>query len=188
MNAFYTETPPFLDELIHQCKENRIDLRWFSVDHVCMRVSNELAYLLGNQEMEEYKAEIVGTRDQMIWWRLITLRKLPVPLIYDNIHLDKQQVIDILELPAPKAVHKYKDWIQHAEFFSYHHPVHTWNFKRFIEDLLHKFPFVAREKNFDSPFNPTIAHSFTKDLEIKIHPNPIDWVVKQEEGLLTPVH
>lgn len=188
VDQFYNNTPTFLDELIYQCKSNRVDLGWLSIDHVCMRVSSDLMYVLGNEELENYNATIVGQKDHMIDGRPITLWKLPIPIFYKNDRLDKEQIIDVLELAAPKQNHQYKDGIQHAEFYPHGIYLPLSNSIRFLEKYLQKVPFIDREKSFHGQYNPTIAHSFTKDLEVKIHPHSIEEVVKYEAYLLNPTH
>ena len=180
---FSTETTPFLGRLLENCTRVGLDLSEMLIDHVCIRVGDN--YEMEKRDLiDEYKAKVIGIEDTIIWWRPITVLQMPIPLVYETSALyTSEQVIEILELPAPKESHTYKNGVQHAELYPYYHDEIN-DLQAYLKQRVVRYNHLAREEKYDSTFNPTIAHSFWNDMEIKIHPHPIQQVIEREQNNL----
>lgn len=97
----------FLDSLFEKIKSKNIDLKpWWSIDHLCYRVSTLEDY---NQKKNEFLKISRLLTESIVNGRPISTFKLDKPIIYND------YIIDLVELPAPKSGKRTIEGFEHAE-------------------------------------------------------------------------
>lgn len=97
----------FFRELCLELKSKQVPIHEFEADHLCFRVQNQNDYAYYKNFLCE---TAILLTESIVNGRPICTFKLQYPFIIDD------KVIDLVELPAPKAGAHYKTGFEHAEF------------------------------------------------------------------------
>src|SRR5688572_24624553 len=100
------EAAVFLKELFARLESTGLDLRFWSIDHLCYRTASLERY-------EVLKRELLPVAEQLaeaeVNGRPIAVFKLKTPLRWERF------LIDLIELPAPKPGKPKAEGFEHAE-------------------------------------------------------------------------
>jgi uncharacterized protein len=158
-----TDYEELLDCVLENLNEN-LKNQELICDHICYRVESEERY-------QEIKTELSKTcelaTESLVSGRLISIFKLPSPIIYRNLS------IDCIELPAPKKGSPYIEGWEHAEFV-------ISDLQQFIKDHQH---LEFNHKAMDRKINPELSYKITNKYQVKFHPMTILEVIKIESKL-----
>lgn len=152
----------FLDKIFSNLEESKINVSHYELDHLCYRVETQKRY---DEVKKIFTQESRLLSETMIWSRPISTFTLPKPLIY------KSRKIYVVEIPAPKKISDYPEWLEHVEFV--------------IDKSFEEFKNLYSEITFDTraewkKINPDIQVRYD-DCSVKFHHNSLEYVIKYLE-------
>lgn len=157
----------FLEELFRRLDDIELDVEKYELDHICYRVESFEEYKIKKNELTEHGDLLT---ESTVNGRPISTFKLNSPIIFNN------RNIYLLELPAPKAKHSYKNGFEHAEFVS----------KEPLEKIMARYPQYAFEAfGIHKKINPDITLKLG-DFCIRFHNQSLLDVIKQEKKHVRP--
>ncbi len=163
MSLFHDQAELFLDNVFENLESLMIDVKNMEMDHICFRTSS-----IENYELVKNKFSYIGKPliESMVGGRPIATYKLDIPIEY------KGYIIDIVEVPAPKAGVITVDGFEHVEFV----------IEESFTDFMSKYPHVNfKTKGISKQFNPEVAINF-KDLSVKFHHLTLENVICVEKN------
>jgi len=156
--------PAFLDELMKQLAEKRIDISDWEIDHICYRTSS-----IENYERAKESASLVGDLliESLINGRDIATYRLREPIHYQHWN------IELLEIPAPKAGKITADGFEHIEVV----------IDQSFESLIQRYSWLNFSlKAINKRINPDIELEL-KGMAIKFHHQSLAAVIELEKNL-----
>lgn len=160
---YRTQAHHFLKELELQLIEVGIlnEILSQDVDHLCFRTETESDYRRTCADFKKFSELLIESK---VNGRLISTFKLKEPLVW------KDQIIDVVEVPAPKLGKKTRRGFEHIEALI------SESFASFTaRHASLKFDFRGAQK----PFNPEIELA-TRVGAVKFHHMPLEAVVRVE--------
>jgi predicted metalloenzyme YecM len=152
----------FLEELFKRLEDIELDVEKYELDHICYRVESLDEYKVKKLELESFGELLI---ESTVNGRLISTFKLHSPIVY------KKRSIYLVELPAPKTQHSYKNGLEHAEFVS----------REPLEKIMARYPQYAFEAfGIHKKINPDITLKLG-DFCIRFHNQSLFDVIKQEK-------
>lgn len=161
---FVEQAIKFLDQLFSNLAQHRISLKdsW-DVDHICYRASTEQEYLFFKDRFLSFSDLLI---ESPVNGRLISTFKLHTPIAY------KSYLIDLVELPAPKAGKTTKSGFEHIEVVCDEH----------LQDLAHKFdPQIVNTSGMKKDFNKELELNFGSE-NLKFHQLSLESVINLENN------
>jgi predicted metalloenzyme YecM len=160
-NTFEKLANTFLEKTFQHISNNNIDLKNWSIDHICYRCSSNELYL----EMKEIfltLGDLLTEGD--VNGRLISTFRLNTPINF------RHYTIPLLELPAPKAGKVNPDGFEHIEFVV----------EDTFETILQQYPGLKfKTSGMSKSFNPELCVQFPHS-SIKFHHMSLDKVIEIE--------
>lgn len=105
-DSFLNDGYRFLENLMMQIEARNLDLRHWSIDHLCYRTSSPQAY---QSAVERFR-----DRGRLLIESPVNGRMISTFQLFEPFHF-RGQVIDLLEVPAPKPSRPTVDGFEHAE-------------------------------------------------------------------------
>ncbi|MEO1713796.1 MAG: GNAT family N-acetyltransferase [Bacteroidota bacterium] len=134
-----------------------------SIDHLCYRVESQARYFSLKEYLEREHTLLIESE---IAGRPIATYQLAEPWLW------KDQMIDVLELPAPKPEHPYAEGFEHLEVVV---PVS-------LEQFLHRHTRIKVEQpKRQDPLNPTLKWTLPNGV-IKFHERSLAEVIELEKA------
>lgn len=151
----------FLDHIFHTLEQESIDLRHWEIDHLCYRTETPEEYTLLRESLTQV-GELLS--EEIIGGRPILTFRLFQPIRYHH------YVINLIEVPAPKAGSPYKSGFEHIEVV--------------IDEAFHSLDVNHnRVKKSNNLLNPELVLIFD-DFSIKLHHKSLEHVINIENDKL----
>jgi uncharacterized protein len=154
----------FLDKIFNHLSENEVELNDWLIDHLCYRTSSIENYKQMKEKLKVYGDCLIESEVQ---GRPIATYKLFKPINY------KGYIIELIEIPAPKAGKNTKEGFEHIEV------VVDVSF----EELIKKYDHLSLEKKgLAKKINPDLEIEFDS-CAIKFHHQSLEDVIAFEQNL-----
>ena len=155
---------PFLEKITKKINETGININSLEIDHLCYRTSSEQNYLEVKSYFQQQGELLIESE---VNGRLIATYKLKKPIHF------KEWIIDLIEVPAPKANKRTLEGFEHIEI------VIEESFSMFMNQYS-DLEFVT--KGMDKNLNPEIEIEFM-DCAVKFHHKSLEQVIHIEKNL-----
>lgn len=152
----------FLDQIFKNIKHNQIDLKNYSIDHICYRTSSEANYLEVKNTFSQIATLLI---ESIVNGRMIATYKLHNPIVYN------QYIIDLIEVPAPKIGKNTIEGFEHIEVVADSH------FSQ-IQMMNPNLNFISNGVN--KKINPEIEIEFN-NCALKFHNQSLEQVINIEK-------
>lgn len=153
----------FLEELFSRIEDIELNVDNYLLDHICYRVETTDLY---QQKKKELIAHGELLAESNVNGRPISTFKLKQPIQY------KKRTIDLIELPAPKQGHNYKNGLEHAEFVT----------KEPLQKIVDRYPQYAFEVfGIHKKINADITLKLGNYC-IRFHNQRLDEVIRMEKN------
>lgn len=165
LNDIITDPHLYLDNLFSKLENIGLNVDECFLDHICYRTATEAEYQLKKVELLDHGNLLI---ESMINGRMISTYKLRTPIHYNN------RVIDVLELPAPKAGTNHKSGLEHAEFVT----------SAPLAEIVKKYPALPFET---FGINKSLNADITLKIEgicIRFHNQTLEDVIEEEKNIL----
>lgn len=160
-----TDPVVFLDNLFAMIDDIDLDVHNFELDHICYRVESQNEYKIKKAAMADF-GDLLA--ESMVGGRLISTFKLFDPIVFRN------RKIYLIELPAPKSGHSYKNGLEHVEFVT----------KQPLQKIVERYPQYSFEVfGIHKKINADITLKLG-DYCIRFHNQSLEEVINQELKLM----
>ena len=161
LSDIITDPHVYLENLFSKLDNIGLNLDDCYLDHICYRVATEAEYQTKKVELLDHGSLLI---ESMINGRMISTYKLHSPIHFNN------RIIDVLELPAPKAGANHKSGLEHVEFVT----------KAPLINIVERYPALKFEvSGIDKKINADITLKFDGEC-IRFHNQTLEDVIAIE--------
>lgn len=157
------QATPFLEKLFQNLDRYQIDIKNWEIDHLCYRTCSLENYSEMKKTFHQLGRLLIESE---VGGRQIATYKLDRPILY------KKWVIDLVEVPAPKANKVTAEGFEHIEVV----------IDESFEEFIGHYPNVSfSKKGMSKELNPELEIEF-EDCAIKFHHKSLEHIINIEKN------